>query len=317
MALGGAGLLASFFHLGRPERAWRTASMWRTSWLSREVIVLPAFLALTLAYALTHARAHESALVLGAVAAAAALALLLCTGMIYACIRFLGERATPLTSINFALLGCANGFTLAAAIAALASSERVRFFAVWAVAFRLLALIGRAAAWRRNARWVPKSTLQTAIGIKRRHIEQKSQGFMGGSFNTPEFLHGRSEGALSRLRKLCLACAFGLPLALLLTALVTVLAAAPATVLVSAALLQYLGLLAERRLFFAAAKHPQNLYYQRMAWARRCLDAARHRARAPAAAGREPCAASLSRRTPSARCCWCSSRPGRRLARSR
>lgn len=29
------GLIASFFHLGRPERAWRAAAMWRTSWLSR------------------------------------------------------------------------------------------------------------------------------------------------------------------------------------------------------------------------------------------------------------------------------------------
>ena len=28
-----AGLVASFFHLGRPERAWRSAAMWRTSWL--------------------------------------------------------------------------------------------------------------------------------------------------------------------------------------------------------------------------------------------------------------------------------------------
>src|SRR5512134_3227742 len=28
-----AGLVASFFHLGRPERAWRTAAQWRTSWL--------------------------------------------------------------------------------------------------------------------------------------------------------------------------------------------------------------------------------------------------------------------------------------------
>ena len=35
------GLIASFFHLGRPERAWRSATQWRTSWLSREVIVLP------------------------------------------------------------------------------------------------------------------------------------------------------------------------------------------------------------------------------------------------------------------------------------
>ena len=50
-ALHGAGLVASFFHLGRPERAWRSASQWRTSWLSREVIVLPAFMAVVLAYA--------------------------------------------------------------------------------------------------------------------------------------------------------------------------------------------------------------------------------------------------------------------------
>ena len=32
------GLLASFFHLGHPERAWRSAARWRTSWLSRELV---------------------------------------------------------------------------------------------------------------------------------------------------------------------------------------------------------------------------------------------------------------------------------------
>ena len=48
-----AGLLASFFHLGRPERAWRAASQWRTSWLSREVIVLPAFMAAVTIYGLS------------------------------------------------------------------------------------------------------------------------------------------------------------------------------------------------------------------------------------------------------------------------
>ncbi|NCX46089.1 MAG: DMSO reductase [Burkholderiaceae bacterium] len=40
------GLLASFFHLGHPERAWRAILMWRTSWLSREVLVMPSFIAL-------------------------------------------------------------------------------------------------------------------------------------------------------------------------------------------------------------------------------------------------------------------------------
>jgi len=38
------GLVASFGHLGRKERAWRAVLMWRTSWLSRECIVLPAFI---------------------------------------------------------------------------------------------------------------------------------------------------------------------------------------------------------------------------------------------------------------------------------
>src|SRR5512138_1292350 len=48
------GLIASFFHLGRPERAWRAAAQWRTSWLSREVIVLPAFMALLALYGIVH-----------------------------------------------------------------------------------------------------------------------------------------------------------------------------------------------------------------------------------------------------------------------
>src|SRR5262245_61861757 len=48
------GLVASIFHLGRPSRGWRSASQWRTSWLSREVLVMPAFMAVTLLYAAAH-----------------------------------------------------------------------------------------------------------------------------------------------------------------------------------------------------------------------------------------------------------------------
>ena len=49
-----AGLVASFFHLGHPERAWRSATRWRTSWLSREVIVLPAMMGAVFVYGLVH-----------------------------------------------------------------------------------------------------------------------------------------------------------------------------------------------------------------------------------------------------------------------
>src|SRR5947207_11679737 len=34
--LAAGGLVSSVFHLGRPERAWRAFSQWRSSWLSRE-----------------------------------------------------------------------------------------------------------------------------------------------------------------------------------------------------------------------------------------------------------------------------------------
>jgi DMSO reductase anchor subunit len=50
----GFGLIASFFHLGRPERAWRSATKWRTSWLSREVIALPAFMGVVFLYGVSH-----------------------------------------------------------------------------------------------------------------------------------------------------------------------------------------------------------------------------------------------------------------------
>ena len=54
LAFLGAGLLSSFFHLGHPERGWRAIARWRTSWLSREVIVLPAFMGFTALYGLLH-----------------------------------------------------------------------------------------------------------------------------------------------------------------------------------------------------------------------------------------------------------------------
>ena len=257
-----AGLVASFFHLGHPERAWRAVTQWRTSWLSREVIVLPVFIVLTLAYAAADWIAPGAAFAAGALASAAALVLFVCTGMIYACIRFLREWATPLTPLNFTLLGCAAGFTLAAALAALTAPTLLAFFARAAIAFVIAALLGRVVAWRRNASLAPKSTLQTAIGIKHGRIEQTSQGFMGGSFNTREFFHGRSASTLRAMRLACVVLGFALPLVLLLACLATPAVVVP--LLLLAVGVQYAGQLAERWLFFAEANHPQNLYYQRI-----------------------------------------------------
>src|SRR5487761_2259409 len=67
LLLCGLGLIASFFHLGHPERAWRAAMMWRTSWLSREVIALPAFMVAVLAYGIAHWTGFGHTLLIGTV----------------------------------------------------------------------------------------------------------------------------------------------------------------------------------------------------------------------------------------------------------
>ena len=254
----GVGLGASFFHLGRPERAWRSAAMWRTSWLSREVIVLPAFMAVVFAYGVLHFFGYEGTLAVGAVGAVLCFALFVCTGMIYACIKFLQEWATPWTVVNFIAFGCASGCTLAAAYALSAAPAIAGVYAGAAIVLTLIALCTRAASLIRNARIRPRSTLQSAIGIKHPKIAQKAQGFMGGSFNTREFFHGRPERVVRAVKWTFLLLVFPVPVALLASG---VLGEMPAFI-VAAFLAQYAGLIAERWFFFAQARHPQNLYYQ-------------------------------------------------------
>jgi DMSO reductase anchor subunit len=265
LALLVAGLAASFFHLGRPLRAWRSAAQWRTSWLSREVIALPLAMALVALYAAAHLTAGSALRLhadwIGAFGVLACLALYLCTGMIYACLPFLQEWATPLTVVNFTLLGAASGFSIAAAVAGLERLAAAPGLALAALVLTLLGLLGRSAALLRNARLRRKSSLATAIGVKHPQIEQRAAGFLGGSFNTREFFHGRSVGYVRAIRWIFLGGAFAAPLALLGAGLLS----GAVAWFVIAALVQWAGLVAERWYFFAEANHPQNLYYRAIA----------------------------------------------------
>lgn len=244
------GLIASFFHLGHPERAWRSAMMWRTSWLSREVIALPAFIAVDFAYGLAHWTGFGHTLLIGTVGVVMAVVLFICTAMIYAAIKVLKEWSHPLTLVNFTLLGITSGMTLAAAYASFFAPDLMVTLSQTAFVLTVLALLMRGASLWRNARLTPASTLQSAIGIRHPRIVQKAQGAMGGSYNTREYFHGKSIKFVRGVIVVMILGVFVLPLALVLT------------LPLLAFVLQYIGLLAERWYFFAEAKHPQNLYYQ-------------------------------------------------------
>ncbi|QIK38427.1 dimethyl sulfoxide reductase anchor subunit [Caldichromatium japonicum] len=266
-----AGLGASFFHLGHPERAWRAIAMWRTSWLSREVIVLPLVMALAFVYGVAHAFSWtrplfqigdalqvDLTLLLGISGTVATLALFVCTAMIYAAVRFLQEWHTPLTVSNFLFLGTASGFMLAAAYSAYLGNPLVTFYGTWAVILTAIGSISRFMHLRRNDRLKPKSTLQTAIGIRHTQIVQKAQGATGGSFNTREFFHGRDQRLVQVSRYVYLTLILPIPVLLIGLSYVITSPRLP----IVAFCLQFLGLMIERWAFFAEARHPQNLYYQ-------------------------------------------------------
>jgi DMSO reductase anchor subunit len=270
----GVGLAASFLHLGRPERAWRAMAMWRTSWLSREVIVLPAFMAvvalwggLVLWGGTAPAASRAATLVLPVLALAGAVLLWWCTGQIYACLRFIQEWAHPLTLLNFALIGLATGLVLGCALAAALGERTV--LAEWApraLAATLAAWGTRTLALRRNARLKPKSTAQSATGIPSARLVQKSMGMSAGAFNTREFFHGATQAAIAQVRRALHLLGFALPAVLMAAALWAASAGyGPALITAlwwAAVASQVPGVGAERWLFFAQARHPQNLYYQ-------------------------------------------------------
>lgn len=258
---------ASFLHLGRPERAWRAVLMWRSSWLSREVILLPAFIAVIAAWLALLLWGNQGALRDGLVPVLAivlSLALWYCTAMIYACIRFIQEWAHPLTIANYTLIGLSSGLVLFAAMAWLAGQmQLVRPAAAWALLLTVMAAVVRLVSIARNARLKLKSTLQSATGIANPKLVQQSMGMTGGSFNTREFMHGKTLAFVAKIKYFAIGAGFVVPGLLILPALVGggnsgqggawLLVAVP---------VQCVGLLAERWYFFAQARHPQNLYYQ-------------------------------------------------------
>jgi sulfite dehydrogenase (quinone) subunit SoeC len=256
-----AGLASSFLHLGHKMRAWRAVLMWRTSWMSREVIVLPAFIALVGTWWLVlyfEVSAGWVAL-LPVLVVIGSFALWYCTAMIYACLRFIEEWAHKLTIVNFTLIGLSSGMLLGCALAAVAGQlEFVNTFGLATLVLVLAAWFARALAVRRNTGLRHRSTLQSATGIKATKLVQTSMGMSAGAFNTREFFHGASAVVVQNMRLGFQVLGFALPA----LCLVWGLAAGGAMPWVLATVLQAPGLLAERWYFFAQAKHPQNLYYQ-------------------------------------------------------
>jgi DMSO reductase anchor subunit len=89
--LAAAGLLCSVGHLGKPLRAWRAFSQWRSSWLSREGVLsvltfMPVVALLAMMLSGTDVRA-SAVTILGLVLACLSAATVFCTARIYSSLK--------------------------------------------------------------------------------------------------------------------------------------------------------------------------------------------------------------------------------------
>ncbi|PSM17912.1 MULTISPECIES: dimethyl sulfoxide reductase anchor subunit family protein [Nitratireductor] len=258
-----AGLLASTLHLGNPQRAWRALSQWRSSWLSREgVLAIATFVPLCLSAWATLFESRHSwpAGLAGSLGCAATV---YCTAMIYASLRTVEAWHSPLTPAAFLAFAAAGGAVLATFFAALGAGDTGPLAAL-ALGLLVVAWATKLVWRRRLGALTSASTPETATGLGalgRVRLLERPHG-------TENYLTREMGFRIARkhARKL-VAIAFGLgggvPIVLLAaSALFAAEGGLGWPVFTFLALLAYAGgLLVERWLFFAEARHSVMNYY--------------------------------------------------------
>lgn len=242
MAVGG--LLASTFHLGRPERAVRAFSQWRTSWLSREAWTSVATLLIMAAFGAGLVFAGQNFALLGIVGALLAMLTVFTTSMIYTQLKTVPRWHNWTTPAMFLLLSLGGGALLAGqtlyALPLLAIGGTVQVV-TWMTGDGRLAASG--------------TTLASATGLGGLgRVRAFEPPHTGTNFLLREFVYvvGRKHSA--QLRLIALILGFGVPIAFLVLPYNPLWTAC-------AAISHIAGILAQRWLFFAQAEHVVGLYY--------------------------------------------------------
>ncbi len=258
-----AGLMSSTFHLGRPERAWRAFSQWRSSWLSREGVsaVLTYIPTGVLGIGWGIMGITDGAVaVAGVVAAVLAIVTIYTTGMIYASLPTIRAWYQPLVPIVYIALGLASGAVLLTLL--LAIFEGVPSWAVWlSVAAIAAGFVAKSLYWSTVAGEKRTYTVGTATGLGRfGKVRPLDPPHTMANFVMREMGYEVARKHAEKLRGIVHLMLFVVPAALLLATLVV---GSPLTL--PLVLLAFgstaVGLVTERWLFFAEAEHVSMLYY--------------------------------------------------------
>ena len=258
-----AGLFSSTFHLGHPERAWRAFSQWRSSWLSREGAVAVITYAPALVFALgwiVFTAIDGVWLIAGGLAAVLALITIGCTGMIYASLKAI-PRWTDATVVPvYMAFAVATGGALTFVL--LSIFVPIPGFWAWLIALTIAACWGlKLLYWHRINNAAPVATAESATGLG--HIGKVTlfeAPHTGENYIMREMGYQIAQKHAARLRMIALAVGGAIPVLAFAAA-----GLAGGTVMIFAAIIGLIGIaigvLVERWLFFAEARHAAMLYY--------------------------------------------------------
>lgn len=260
-----AGLLSSTLHLGHPERAWRAFSQWRSSWLSREgVMALLTYVpALVFGWGCLQGQSGEVLYrCAGFVLALCALLTVFTTAMIYASLRSIDAwRLAPVPPL-YLLLALATGLVVFNALAAFSGASIGLTASLAAGLLGASAMIKRA-YWRMLDTEPASSSAESATGLGRFgtvSVLQQPHGRENYVMREMGFVIARRHAA--RLRRITQLTFFALPfVASMLAASANGLTAVLASVVALLAVVP--GVLTERWLFFAEARHAAMNFYGR------------------------------------------------------
>lgn len=260
LALITLGLLASTFHLGHPERAWRALSQWRSSWLSREGVTavatyLPAGL-LGLLSLLKMTTGAEPFLAL--LCALSAVATVWCTGMIYASLRTVKEWNLTLVPVVYLALGAASGGLLMGLMTSIFGSQN-RWQGTATLLALGVALVLKLVYYRHIDSDDGKYSAAQALGMGTKGIRQIDAPHTRPNYVMREMGYDVARRHALRLRRLGLLCLLVVPL--ILIALGMVVGLPMLLPYLVAVIIAAIGLVLERWLFFAEATHVAMLYY--------------------------------------------------------
>jgi DMSO reductase anchor subunit len=264
IALFTMGLISSTFHLANPKNAWRAFMRFRTSWLAREGLLAIIFYPLIILYLFLiyidfqidqyfFMQAYSFFIFL------VSIIIIHCTGMIYACLKTIPQWNTFWTPINYITIGIFLGSLILFFIFYLngVDVDPYKYYLLSTIVLSFFTKMSYYFSIKKHTHNIRQAT-NAAIKSKSTNVRLLDVGHTGGTFLTDEFGYKVAEKKLLRVKLFSIFFGFLAPFALIYTHIFLFESIIICFIAICSA---FLGMVAERWLFFAQAKHVVNLYH--------------------------------------------------------